>query len=153
MPDRTYFRRLQAQVFQVGRSCYTIIINVSKWFIVCLGCSYFVWHFGAEVRQNSKKYRWRRCSIQHVRICDLICSNGLWLYLTVIKSHDKRIGDLCDIDIFVQIILSSTALPHTNYLTFNFNGLIFFENSHWLFHLDWLFEIQTDPEFVQNMIW
>ena len=49
--------------------------------------------------------------------------------------------------------LSSIALPRLNHLTSNFNSVIFFENSHWPFNLDWLFEIRTDPGFVQNPIW
>ena len=45
----------------------------------------------------------------------------------------QQIGHLYDIKIFVQIILSLTALPHMNYFTYNLNSLIFIENSHWLY--------------------
>ena len=110
MRNRTYFYRLWAQVFRVGWSCYTIIINVSTWFIICLGYLYFVWRFVNTVSRTSKKSWWRRCSSQHVRICDLICSNGLQLYLTIIKLHEERIRHLYDIDIIVQIILTLVPL-------------------------------------------
>ena len=155
MRDGTYFFRSRAQVFWVGRRCYTISINRSTWFIVCFfsfGCLYFVWHYGTAVRQNSNYSWWRRFLIQHVSICNLICLNGFWLYLTFLKLHDKQIVHLYDIEIFVQIILIWTALPRTSYLTSNFNSLILVENSHWLFHLDWLFEIWTDPDIFQNLI-
>ena len=45
------------------------------------GRLYVVWHFGSEVRWTSKKYRWRRCSRNHVKICHSICPNGLRSYL------------------------------------------------------------------------
>ena len=93
------------------------------WFI---GRLYFVWRFSAAVHRTSKKYRWRRCSRQHVRIFNLICSNGLRSSLKVLKSYDKRIRNLYDINIFVQIILSLIALHSTNYLNYNFNSLIYF---------------------------
>ena len=148
-----YFYRLWAQLFRFGWRCYTISINVSTWFIARLGRLYFVWRFVTAFCRNSKKYWWCRCLRQHVRICNLIFSNGLQSYLTVLKLHDKRIGHLYEIKTFVRIILSLTSLPCTNYLTSNFNSLIFFVDYHWIFHLDWLFEIRTDPEFVQNPIW
>ena len=47
------------------------------WFIVCFGCLYFVRHFGATVRWTKILSWWCRCLRQHVRIHDLICSNGL----------------------------------------------------------------------------
>ena len=60
--------------------------------------------------------------------------------LTVLKSHYERIGHMYDIDIWdysvVQIILILIILLRTNYLTSNFNSLILFDNSHWLFNLD-----------------
>ena len=149
---RKYFHRLRAQVFRVWRRCYTISINVSTWFIIFLGYLYFVWRFGATFFRTSKNSWWCRCSRQHVRICNLICSKVLQSYLTVLKLHEERIGHLYDIEIFVQIILSLIALPRTNYLTSKFNSLIFLENYHWLFHLDRLFGIQDDPGFFQNSI-
>ena len=151
--DGTYFYRSRAQVFRFGQRFYMIIVNVSSLFIVYLGRLYFVWRFGAAVCQTSKNYWWRYCPRQHVKICDSICSNGLVSYPTVLKSLYERIGHLYDIDIFVQIILSLIALPCTNYLTFNFDSPIFSENYHWLFHLDWLFEILTDTGSVQDQIW
>ena len=44
---------------------------------------------------------------------------------------------------------SLIALPRMNYLTSNFNSLIFSKNSHWPFYLDRLFETRIDPGFVQ----
>ena len=58
--------------------------------------------------------------------------------------------------LYVRIKLKASCRDHpysTNYFTPNFNSLIFFDNYHWLFHLGWLFEIRTDPGFVQNLIW
>ena len=98
--DGTYFYRSRALVFRVG---YTISINVSTW------------RFGAAVRKTSKKPRWRRCSWQHVRICDSVCSNGLRSFITVVKSHHERISHLYDIEILIQIVWSLIALPPTNY--------------------------------------
>ena len=69
-----------------------------------------MWRFVNTVSRTSKKSWWRRCSSQHVRICDLICSNGLQLYLTIIKLHEERIRHLYDIDIIVQIILTLVPL-------------------------------------------
>ena len=108
-----------------------------------------MWRFGAAARQTSKKSWWRRCSRHNVRICDFICSNVLRSYLTVLKLYGERISHFHDIEIIFQIILSLIASPCMNDLTSNFNRLIFFDSSHWLFHLDWLFEIRTDPEFVK----
>ena len=73
-------------------SGYTISINISTWFIVRIGRLYFVWRFGAAVRRTSKLSLWGCCLRQQVRICDSIFSNGLWLYLTVLKLHYERIG-------------------------------------------------------------
>ena len=42
---------------------------------------YFVWRFGVAFHQSSGKSWWRRCSIQHVRIHGLFCSNFLKFYL------------------------------------------------------------------------
>ena len=53
----------------------------------------------------------------------------------------------------VQIILIPIESPSSNHLNYNLNSLIFFKNSHWSFDLDWLFEISTDYEFIQNTIW
>ena len=118
----------------------------------CLGYLYFVWLFGATVCQTSKKSWWCHCFRMHLIIWILICSNGLRLYHTVQKLHDKWIGRLYDIDIFIKIILWLTVFPCTNCITYNFSIVIFFKNPYWLFHLDWLFEIWTDPEFVQKSI-
>ena len=75
---------------------------------------------------------------------------------TVQKLHFKRIGHLHDIDFWdlrvVQIILSKKSLPCLNYLAYNFNSLILFNNYNWASDLNWLFETWTDPEFFQNLI-
>ena len=49
--------------------------------------------------------------------------------------------------------LDAIALPHSNDLTSNLISLFFLKKYHWPFDLDGLFEIQTDPGFVQNQIW
>ena len=53
---------------------------------------------------------------------------------TVLKSHDKNMGHVYDINLWeekdFQITLGLTALPLTNYITSNFNSLIFLETSH-----------------------
>ena len=124
--DRTYFFRLQAQVFRVKRRCYTISTNIYyTLFIFWFGCLNFVWSFGDAVRRIPEKSRWCHCLRKRVRIYDSIFSNSLRSYLTVLKSNYERIGNLYDINIFVQMILSLISLPHTYYLTSKFNSLIF----------------------------
>ena len=141
--NRIYFHRLQAQVFRIGQSCYIISYNVSTWFNYCIGCIYFVWCFVAAVCQTLNKYWWRCCSRYHIRICNLICSNGSWSYLTVLKLQKEQISHLYDIDIFWSIVLSLTAWLCINNFTSNnqskWNSLIFFEKNYRLFHSDWLF--------------
>ena len=153
MCDRIYFYRSRGQVFRVRWRWYTLSINVSTWFIIFLGCLYFVWRFGTALFWTSNQSRRRICLRQHIRIWNLICSNGFRSYPKLLKLHYETIGHLYDIDIFVQFILSFIALICTNYLTYNFNSRIFFKNFHWLLYLDWLLEIQTDPGFFQNPIW
>ena len=73
--------------------------TITMWFIVCLGRLYFGWRFGAAICRTSKKSRWRCCSIQHVKICDLICLKKRFaIVLFSIQSHKKRIGHLYDIE-------------------------------------------------------
>ena len=62
-------------------------------------------------------------------------SVNLFFKWFVIISYSTKIvlgtdRSLYYINIFVQIILSLIYLPPANYLTFNFNSLIFFKNSH-----------------------
>ena len=49
--------------------------------------------------------------------------------------------------------LSAIALPRFKHITSNLNILILFHNSHWIFDLDLLFKIRTNPGYVQNLIW
>ena len=79
--DGTYFYRSRAHVFWVGWRFHTMSTNIYTWFIVCFGCLYFLWIFVTTVLQTSKKFWWRCCSRQHVRIYNSICSNVLQLYL------------------------------------------------------------------------
>ena len=115
-----------------------------------------MWRFGTAFCRTLKKSQWLCCSRQNVRIYDLICSNFLRSYLYGTKFAFQK--DLSSVWYWylglkvVQIILGLLSVPHTNYLNFNLNSLIFLEHSHQQFNLDWIFKIWTDPRFVQNPI-
>ena len=59
--------------------------------------------------------------------------------------------EICDYKV-IKINSSLIGLTSSNDLTSNFN-FFSFEDYHWPFDLNWLFEIQADPELFQNPIW
>ena len=75
---------------------------------------------------------------------------------TVLKSNFEWIGYLYDNRVFGLKIrsrnLSSIVFTCSYHITSILNSLIFFEDYHWPFDLDWLFKIWTDPGFIQNPI-
>ena len=69
----------------------------------------------------------RRKKVSTIVSVQTVCDRSF----TVLKLHFEWIGHLYDIKILSVIVLRSS-----NYITYKFNRLIFFNNSHWLFNFD-----------------
>ena len=88
----TYFYRSRAEVFPVGRRCYTISSNISTWFIVCFCHLYFVF---ASLLQSIKLQR----SLGDANAQDSILWSIIQFLQTVcdrtfilLKSHYKQVS-------------------------------------------------------------